>query len=156
MLVVGYGNDLRRDDGAGRLVADAIERRSLPGVTVRSVAQLTPELALDLAGRSRVVFVDASVDTDRVTVTRVDAGNGGRGIMSHHGDPAGLLALTGTVGEVPPEAYVVSIPAADLGLGSDLSATTRLGVDEAVALVAALISATEDPVPGDHQSSGPE
>jgi hydrogenase maturation protease len=139
VLVIGYGNDLRRDDGAGRLVADEIERRDLPGIEVRSVPQLTPELALDLAGRDRVVFVDASVDADRVTVTPVSAADPGSGIMSHHGDPASLLALTATVGEVPAEAWIVCIPASDLGLGSDLSTRTRHGVEEAVDRVADLV-----------------
>ena len=43
-LVIGYGNDLRSDDGAGRAVADRISEMELPGVAVRSVMQLTPEL----------------------------------------------------------------------------------------------------------------
>ena len=49
-LVIGYGNDLRTDDGAGRWVAERIESFDLPGVSVRSVPQLTPELTLDIAG----------------------------------------------------------------------------------------------------------
>ena len=46
ILIVGYGNDLRSDDGAGRVVASRVEAMDLPGVVVRSQSQLTPELAL--------------------------------------------------------------------------------------------------------------
>ncbi len=66
-LVIGYGNDLRCDDGAGRAVADRIEAMALPGVEVRSVQQLAPELALDIACAETVVFVDASIDVAETT-----------------------------------------------------------------------------------------
>jgi hydrogenase maturation protease len=138
LLVIGYGNDLRCDDGAGRLVADAIAELDLPGVTVRSIAQLTPELALDIAGVGRVVFVDASLDADDVSVERVSPGTGQPGVMTHHGDPAQLLALVATVGEVPGDATVISIPATYLGLGFDLSPVTSSGVAQAIEIIQAM------------------
>ena len=52
-------------------------RWSCPGSTVRSVSQLTPELALDIAGRGRVVFVDANVDVAAMTVAAVAPGEAG-------------------------------------------------------------------------------
>lgn len=137
VLVIGFGNDLRADDGAGRVVAAAIEARSLPGVTVRSQSQLTPELALEVAGRDLVVFVDADVDAPTVAHRRVEPGSGGS-VMTHHGDPAGLLALVPTVGEPPGEAIVVSIPASDLGMGFELSPRTAAAVDDAIELIVRL------------------
>ena len=71
MLVVGYGSALRSDDTAGRYVAEAIERRALPGVTVSTPTQLVPELAELIARATRVVFVDASVAVGDVTVRRL-------------------------------------------------------------------------------------
>lgn len=138
LLVIGYGNDLRADDGAGRVVAATIEARGIAGVDVRSVSQLTPELALDIAGRRRVVFVDASVDADVVVMEPVTAGGSEGGVMTHHGDPASLLALVDHVGEQPAEALVISIPALDLGLGFTLSEGTAHGVAEAVEMIADL------------------
>ena len=108
------------------------------GVEVRSVAQLTPELALDIAGRRRVVFVDASVDADTVSVEPVAVGHSDGGVMTHHGEPASLLALVDHVGDRPAEALVISIPATDLGLGFCLSEPTRQAVDEAVGLIVAM------------------
>ncbi len=138
LLVIGYGNDLRRDDGAGRVVAAAIDERALPGVTVRSVAQLTPELALEIAGRGRVVFVDADLGVTELTTRPVTAGKPTVGIMTHHGDPASLLSLVATVGPLPEEATVISIPARELGLGFELSPATAHAVAEAVDLIAAM------------------
>ncbi len=144
LLVIGYGNDLRSDDGAGRAVAEAISELDLPGVEVRSMSQLTPELSLVLAGRARVVFVDADVDAKEVEIRTVDAGASGNGVMTHHGDPAKLLALTATVGPVPDEAIVISIPATNLEMGFELSPQTASGVGHAVDLIVGLNRSVPD------------
>ena len=141
LLVVGYGNDLRSDDRAGRVVADAIEELGLPGVAVRSQSQLTPELALEVAGRARVVFVDADVDVDRLTRPVVEAGPPSGGPMTHHGDPASLLALVANVGDQPGEAIVLSVPASNLEMGFELSERTAAAVEEAIAAIVALAGA---------------
>lgn len=138
-LVIGYGNDLRADDGAGRCVADAMEARALPGVVVRSTSQLTPELALEMAGTTTVVFVDASIDDETVTVRLVESAPGASTTMTHHGDPATLLSMVAAVGTPPKEAYLVSIPASDLGLGFDFSPRTEAAVSEAIELVTELV-----------------
>jgi Ni,Fe-hydrogenase maturation factor len=63
VLIVGYGNSLRGDDGAGwhaatRLAADP----RLTGARVLARHQLTPELAAEVASASLVVLVDATTD----------------------------------------------------------------------------------------------
>ena len=140
-LVVGYGNDLRRDDGAGRWVADQIEALELPGVAVRSISQLTPELALEVAGRDLVVFVDADVDVTELTVRGVEANPAGGKTMTHHGDPATLLAMVPAVGEPPRQAKLVSIPASDLDMGLEMSAATLAAAQAAVERIVDLLSA---------------
>jgi hydrogenase maturation protease len=138
-LVIGYGNDLRTDDGAGRWVADRLDELALEGVEVRSVSQLTPELALIVAGRDVVVFVDASVDTAELTIAEVDASMAGSGVMSHHGDPATLLTMAASVGPRPDRAYVVSIPASDLGMGLELTPATLAAAELAVTRIVDLL-----------------
>jgi hydrogenase maturation protease len=137
-LVVGYGNDLRGDDRAGRVVASLIEEANLPGVQVLSQAQLTPEVALEVAKVDRVVFVE----TEELAVSAVGPGVAGSSTMSHHADPATLLRLARDLGKMPNEAYVVSIPATNLDLGFDLSPETTRAVDEAVAAIVELVSGT--------------
>lgn len=48
-LVISYGNQLRSDDGIGQQVSDEVERWNLPQVQVKSLHQLTPELADNLS-----------------------------------------------------------------------------------------------------------
>ena len=135
-LVVGYGSDLRGDDAAGRRAAEALAERALAGVEVRSATQLTPELADELGGR-RVVFVDATVSEHTVVVRELDAAPPA-GPVSHHVDPGGLLELAALLGTSPRAAWLVHIPATDLGLGTELSPTTQQAVREAVDRVAEL------------------
>jgi hydrogenase maturation protease len=77
ILVIGYGNPGRRDDGLGPALAAALERLDLPGVTVDSDYQLTVEHAAAVAEHDAVVFADAAV-----------AGPGSVGVppAAEHGD----------------------------------------------------------------------
>ena len=58
LLVIGYGNVLRHDDGVGPRVAEAIEELNLPGVRTLVCQQLSPEHAEPVAraqiGRAHV------------------------------------------------------------------------------------------------------
>jgi hydrogenase maturation protease len=136
VLVIGVGSELRSDDAAGRRVAEAVGERALSGVEVRSVHQLTPELAAELVGRRLVVVVDADVGVADVSVRAV-APDGGTGVMTHHLDPAALLTLASWLGAPPLEVVVVSVPTHELGLGTELSEPTRAAVTIAVDVVVA-------------------
>jgi Ni,Fe-hydrogenase maturation factor len=103
------------------------------------MSQLTPELALEITGRRKVVFVDADVDAIEVTVRPVTAGPPGDGAMTHHGDPATLLSLTENIGPLPDEALVVSIPATNLEMGFTFSPRTATAIGEAVGLIAVML-----------------
>ena len=155
VLVVGCGNDLRSDDGAGRVVAHRVqllvEERGLTEVGVRSVVQLVPELALDIGRAHHVVFVDASIDVDRLTVTPLqpstsaaDAGREPRTPMTpmtHHLGPAALVDLARRyAGEVPEQVTLVAIPVHDLGYGDQLTSPTAEAVELAVDVITRLIA----------------
>ncbi len=59
-LIIGYGNTLRTDDGAGVWIANKIALLDLPGVEVRTCHQLGFELVEDLISFDSVIFVDAA------------------------------------------------------------------------------------------------
>jgi hydrogenase maturation protease len=62
ILVIGYGNPGRRDDGLGPAFADAVEKLSLPGIKVECNYQLSVEDAHEVASHDFVVFADASAE----------------------------------------------------------------------------------------------
>lgn len=57
LLLIGYGNPLRGDDGLGPYLAERLEQ----GWEVLTPLQLMPELAEPISRASRVVFIDARV-----------------------------------------------------------------------------------------------
>ena len=139
-LVIGYGNDLRCDDGAGRVVADRVEALQLEDVEVRSLMQLTPELALDIAGIDTVVFVDASVDVAQTTMQPVNSEPLSRTGMSHYSTPGSLLTMAESVGLPPSRAFTISIPVTNIDIGMELTPMTEAGVETAVAMVKEIIT----------------
>ena len=138
LLVIGYGNELRRDDGVGPKVAALVAEWKLPGVQTLICHQLTPELAGPIASAKRVVFVDASVSgDDSVRVRDIEPGDNVQ-IITHAADPRSLLALAiQTFGSCPPASWL-SIPVQDLDFGEELSPVARKGVEEALEKLRAL------------------
>ena len=138
MLVVGAGSLLRTDDAVGRLVADRLEAMELADVEVASVHQLTPELAPSFGARDLVVIVDAAVDVEEVTVSAIEI-DGSGALMTHHLGPAGLLSFAAKLGWRPARAVAVRIPAPDLEVGTEVSASGEAfalqALDEVLALV---------------------
>jgi hydrogenase maturation protease len=61
VLLVGYGNPGRLDDGLGPAVAAHFEGLGLPDVTVLTDYQLQVELAEELGHHELVLFADAAV-----------------------------------------------------------------------------------------------
>ncbi len=153
-LVIGYGNTLRSDDGAGPFVARALEGRVPAGTRVLDAHQLTPEMAIDISVATRVVFVDA-VDATRETapresapqesgprVSRLEPEPGADPLNPHASDPGSLLWLAKTLFGGAPEAWLVAIPGVEFGFGEDLSPGTARASADAIAQVEALLART--------------
>lgn len=153
-LVIGYGNTLRSDDGAGPFVARALEARVPAGTRILDAHQLTPEMAIDISVATRVVFVDA-IDATRETapresapqesgprVSRLEPEPGADPLNPHASDPGSLLWLAKTLFGGAPEAWLVAIPGIEFGFGEDLSPGTARASADAIAQVEALLART--------------
>ncbi len=132
LIVVGYGNTLRRDDGVGPKVAEAVAALALPGVRALAVALLTPELAEAVSQAGVVVFVDAAVDAPREVRLRGLEPAASSQLMAHAANPATLLALARDVFGHSPEAWWLTIPAEAMGIGEELSPLAQRGFDTAL------------------------
>ncbi len=139
-LVIGYGNPWRGDDGAGPELAGRVATWNLPGVTALGPRQLVPELAAPLAECEGVVFVDARAGGEAVEFTPLAAAPEGAG-WDHRSSPAALLTLTRTVYGTAPEAWLLTVPAADFGPGRGLSRRTRQALEVAEARLRAFLQA---------------
>ena len=140
LLVIGYGNTLRGDDGVGPRVAEAVAALNLPGVQTLTSHQLTPELAEPISKARGVVFVDAAVDAaPDIALRELTAAEPGM-LMGHAVDPRLLLALARDVFGGQPKAWLLTVPASDLNFGDHLSETAERGVQIAVEKIRALAS----------------
>jgi hydrogenase maturation protease len=144
VLVIGYGNSLRSDDGAGPLAAsllahDIRSRR----LRVLQCHQLTPELAVDLSSVSRAILIDAEVpahgadqqprgEGSRVTVRAIEPLATDANRISHHLDAASLLALTRELYGSSPRTWLVSVRGDSFEVGEDVSADVRAALPAVV------------------------
>ena len=153
MLILGYGNTLRRDDGAGAVAAGLLAadpRLQRDEVEVREAYQLLPEMSMDLAEVTLAVFVDADsaglpgsieihpIDPARAAREDADA-RGEPGASSHHVGGGELVALAATLMGRAPEAVAVGIGVADLGMGEGLSPAVEAALPRVVDIVADLV-----------------
>jgi hydrogenase maturation protease len=131
-LIIGYGNTLRSDDGAGPRVAEAIEVMHYPGVRTLACPVLTPELAEPVSQAHTALFVDAAVDAPHeVRLRALEPGESSQ-IMAHAADPRTILALARDVFGHTPIAWCLSIPAVKFDFGDEFSPEAQQGFTKAL------------------------
>jgi hydrogenase maturation protease len=138
-IVIGYGNELRGDDGIGPALVRQLDSLGLKGVSTLAVQQLTPELAALLAEHSHAIFVDACLNGDmEVRMERINSSTA-HGYTAHIADPKDLLALTEQVYKRSPEAWQVTIRGSDFDIGQEPTAGAMKGLQRGIELVRELI-----------------
>jgi hydrogenase maturation protease len=138
LLVIGFGNTLRRDDGVGVKVAETVADLGLPGVTVIVRHQLVPELAEPISQARSVLFVDAAANTFAPLELRVVEPAAAAQILAHAADPGTLLALAREIFNRHPPAWTLAIPGEDFGFGDGLSPRAQAGFHAALAQIKTL------------------
>ena len=147
ILVIGYGNTLRRDDGAGVRLAEHLADGLSARIRVETGHQLTPEMALTVAAADvdGVVFIDASVTATEIALKRIDLDNDVSPSVGHHLTPEALMVYANRLYGRTPPAWLVTLPAYDLGHGESLTDQTEAWVCAGCERVRALIAYLETP-----------
>ncbi|APW61939.1 hydrogenase maturation protease [Paludisphaera borealis] len=141
-LVIGYGNTLRTDDAFGPRAAAVVQSWELPGVAALAVTQLAPELAERLSAVRLAIFVDARIPPNEgpsgVEVRPLELSSIASA-FGHVSEPGRLLALAQAVYGSCPRAWLVTAPAADLGLGDGLTPQAACSLEVALRRIADLL-----------------
>jgi len=122
LLVFGWGNRSRGDDALGPLFVERLqvlaEAAGLAGLEFLDDYQLQVEHALDLVGRDRVLFVDASLScTAPFDVTPVHPARDVT-FSTHAISPASVLqAYREIIGAEPPDCTLLAIRGGQFELG---------------------------------------
>jgi Ni,Fe-hydrogenase maturation factor len=127
VLVVGYGNSLRSDDGIGWHAAGLLAT--------------DPRLA-DVSRASLVVLVDAAAggDPGSLLVRRVRPRPPTPAAWSHHLDPETLAGLAEVLYGFVPPIVLVSVAAGSLVEGDRLSVALEQALPEVVEVVADVVT----------------
>lgn len=139
-LLLGYGNTMRQDDGAGWLVASQLAPLYHDtDVVVCATHQLMPEHAARVAQAEQVIFVDASVmgPAGQVHIQSIQPATYLND--AHTLQPADILYLAEVLYGHSPSALLVTIAGVEFGLGDQLSATTLKAIPTAVAQIKRLL-----------------
>lgn len=135
ILVIGYGNPGRQDDGLGPAAAAEIEAIGWPNVTAFDNYQLAIEDAIQVAAHDAVWFVDATTDGDAPCAVRRLAPALEFTFTSHLLRPEALLAIASQQFGKSPEAHLMSVRGYEFDFLEGLSDRARRNLALAVTLL---------------------
>ena len=145
VLLLGYGNPSRGDDGLGPALLEMIEEERALGrapdvFDALTDYQLQIEHALDMQHRQLVVFIDASLSaTAPFDYSRLEPCKD-NSYTTHAMSPSALLAVYEQVcGEPLPDAYLLGIPGCQFELGTSINAQAREHLGQARGFVSDLL-----------------
>ena len=137
VLVIGYGNPGRLDDGLGPALAEAIAQKQLPGVTVDANYLLTVEDASDISEHEVVVFADAAVRGAEPFFFREVMPKAELGFSSHHMEPEAVLGLAHDMFGAQTRGYALGIRGYEFDeFGQQLSEGAQNNLLDAIAFLA--------------------
>jgi hydrogenase maturation protease len=141
VLIIGYGNPLRGDDGLGWQVANEIARNADESIEVVATHQLTPELAEPISAVDLVIFVDASSggqpgswQCEPITEDPV-----GSQAFTHYFTPASLLGYANAIFNAKPAALLISAAAGSFDCAEALTPHVAALVPEIVRFISATV-----------------
>ena len=125
-LIFTWGNPSRGDDALGPAMYELLQQAELDGIDLLTDFQLQIEHAIDLEGRKRVLFVDASTSANApFQLTRLQPEQDAS-YTTHAMSPQALLTVYRQVYDsAPPPAWLLSIRGYEFGLGLPLSSAAN-------------------------------
>jgi hydrogenase maturation protease len=152
VVIIGYGNSLRRDDGAGIVLAGELATHLAHlGLATKLITgmQLLPEMAAELSHDvSAVIFVDTSADSvaKPVAIIEIDVDTP-TASTGHQLTPATLLVYAALLYGRSPHALLVTLPGVDFGHGEGFSRQVATTIAQAEVLANGLYESIRRTIP---------
>lgn len=152
MLILGYGNPGRRDDGLGPAFAERVASLTWPDVETDADYQLTVEDGATLAEHGTVLFVDAACEgpepfafdrigpSDEITFT------------THSVSPGAVLAIAEEHFGGAPEAWILAIRGYEFDFREGLTPGAQSNFEEAFEFVQTWVRARRESSNGQDNS----
>jgi hydrogenase maturation protease len=142
VLVLGYGNPGRQDDGLGPAAAAYLDSLEWPNLTTSDAYQLNIEDALDIAAHDVVWFVDAAKAGPAPFAIHDVAPCATIEFTSHVLRPEALLAIAGQCYGARPRAFLLAIRGYEFEFVEALTQGARDNLHAAVAMLTARLRAS--------------
>lgn len=146
ILIYGYGNPGRQDDGLGIRLAERLEewsaRKGLDGVSFENNYQLNIEDAEAISNQDLVIFADASEEEiDDFCFSKVD-GSGKLSFTTHAASPGYIVKLCNELFNKEPSVYLLHIKGYEWEFKEEISPGALINLDRAVEYLKPIL---EDP-----------
>jgi hydrogenase maturation protease len=109
ILVYGYGNPGRQDDGLGPAFIELLDADEIPGVVTDCNYQLQIEDAVAVSESDAVIFVDAASSGDEPFTFNEIGPTGETSFTTHSVSPGSLLALCREIYRKKVRAHLLAI-----------------------------------------------
>lgn len=143
ILVLGYGNPGRQDDGLGPAVATGIGRLGWSNVTAFDNYQLVIEDAMDVAEHDVVWFVDAAKTGPAPFAVHDVQPSPTIEFTSHILSPASLLAIARQYYGASPRAFLLAIRGYEFEFVEALTPGAAANLDAALAMLTERVRAKQ-------------
>ncbi|MCB2219313.1 MAG: hydrogenase maturation protease [Bacteroidetes bacterium] len=139
ILIYGYGNPGRQDDGLGNAMIEKLESwvksQKMKGIHFDSNYQLNIEDAAEIAKRDLVIFVDASTeDIDDFILTQVNASTD-VAFTSHAASPGYIVGLCKDIYKTIPPTWLLHIRGYEWEFKEGLSTKAKQNLEDAYELM---------------------
>lgn len=141
LLVIGYGDREKSDEGAGCRIAEIIQQNNWKDIDGLSVPYLTPSLSSLMIRAKTVIFVSSYFLFEKMKPEimikhflpddKKDETN-----LDHPEPPFSLLSFTESIYNKKPNAFWILIPAINYQKGEDFSLSTQAAIQDTMTYLA--------------------
>lgn len=136
LLLIGYGNPGRGDDGLGPALVERLETLDIGGIELMSDYQLTVDMAHDIASFESVVFADAAMTGPAPFSFSSTEPGAPLSFTSHSQRPEGVLYLAQTLFGGRAQGHLLGIRGYQFGqFNEELSPEAERNLEAAVGFV---------------------
>lgn len=128
VVLVGFGNEYRKDDGLGIKLLDFIEDERIKKVKVQ---ELSYSILDDIRDFDIVIFIDASIEGEGVIFRKVEKKQK-FSPLTHHLTPEELLIWAEFINKKSYEFYLLSIRGYDFDFGEEVSEKAKKNLEKGV------------------------
>lgn len=148
VLIYGYGNPGRNDDGLGVLAALEIEKwinsNNIENARVETNYQLNIEDADEILGNDIVVFVDATINEDVINYRLSEVQPEGKTEFTMHAvSPGFILSLSQTLSDKTPKVFLLEIKGYDWEFIEKTSLKAKENLKKAISFLKEIIEKPE-------------